>query len=46
MRGGSSIGEIEGEAPGDEMGMGGCGSHGGPRREGARRNRCYVPHWL
>jgi hypothetical protein len=31
MRGGNSIGEIEGEAPGDEVEMGGCGGHGGPR---------------
>ena len=46
MRSGSSIGEIEGEAPGDEVGMGGCGSHGGPRGEVEWRNRCYVSSWL
>jgi hypothetical protein len=46
MRGGHGVGEIEGEAAGDEVGLGVCGSHEGPRREVARRNRCYVPYRL
>jgi len=44
--GGRGIGEIEGEATGDEVCLCVCKSHEGPRREVVWRNRCYVPYRL
>lgn len=44
--GGSGIGEIEGEATGDEVRLSACRGHGEPRREVVWCNPCDVPHRL